>query len=172
MFDTIFGLPVHALVVHAVVILMPLAAVTVLGAVAVPRFRLWAGPLPLLLSVVATALVPVATLSGAELERRRNAFQSPAVQTHSALGDLMIWWGIGLVLMAAALYWWHRQTKASGTRASSARSSTTTREPAKPLGIAIMVVTAAVAVGALVHIVRIGDSGARAVWGTTVQTTN
>jgi hypothetical protein len=167
MFDTIFGLPVHALVVHAVVILMPLAAVTVLAAVVVPRFRRWAGPMPLLLSVVATALVPVATNSGGELESRLGAQLVPAVQKHAALGDLMIWWGLGLVLVAGALYWWHRQT-----RDSSNRSTANRRDQPKPLGIAILIVTAAVALGALVHVVRVGDAGTRAVWEEKVASTN
>ena len=165
MFDTIFGLPFHPLVVHGVVVLMPLAAVSVLAAAAVPRFRRWAGPLPLLLSIGATALVPVATLSGRKFETRLGAQLVPAVQKHSALGDLMIWWGLGLVLLAGALYWWHRMTRGSSNR------SRATREPAKPLGIAIMVVAAAVALGALVHVVRVGDAGTRAVWEDTVART-
>ena len=44
--STIFGLPVHPLLVHATVVFVPLAVAMVVLAVLVPRFRVWAGPLP------------------------------------------------------------------------------------------------------------------------------
>lgn len=43
MFDTIFGLPLHPLVVHATEVIVPLAAVLVVLTAAWPRFRRWAG---------------------------------------------------------------------------------------------------------------------------------
>ena len=42
MLDTIFGLPVHPLVVHATTVIVPSAAVAVLLAAVWPRFRRWA----------------------------------------------------------------------------------------------------------------------------------
>ena len=82
MFETIFGLPVHVLVIHAVVVLMPLASLSVLVSAFWPRFRRWAGPLPLILSVVATALVPVATQSGDWLAQTIGAIRTrPSVPT-------------------------------------------------------------------------------------------
>lgn len=36
---TVFGLPAHPLVVHAVVVLLPLAAVAAIAAALVPRWR-------------------------------------------------------------------------------------------------------------------------------------
>lgn len=44
--STIFGLPLHPLLVYATVVFVPLAALLVILAVTVPRFRTWAGPLP------------------------------------------------------------------------------------------------------------------------------
>ncbi|MDH5279339.1 MAG: hypothetical protein OEW53_09900, partial [Actinomycetota bacterium] len=58
--DTIGDVPVHPLVVHAVVVLLPLAALGVLVLVVVPRWRPTFAPLVLGVTVVATALVPVA----------------------------------------------------------------------------------------------------------------
>jgi formate hydrogenlyase subunit 3/multisubunit Na+/H+ antiporter MnhD subunit len=158
MFDTIFGLPVHPLVIHAVVVLLPLASVAVLAAAFWPKFRRWAGPLPLITSVVATVLVPVATESGESLEQRLGAGSNPLVLKHEALGDLMIYWSIGLVVAAALVYWWHWQTK----RADSSH------QPKQALVIAIMVIAAIAGVGTLVHVIRVGDAGARAVWASTV----
>src|SRR3954454_11857263 len=70
MFDTIFGLPVHPLLVHATVVIVPAAVLAVALAAAWRPFRLWAGYLPLLLSVAGLVLVPLSTSSGESLERR------------------------------------------------------------------------------------------------------
>jgi len=61
MFDTIFDLPVHPLVVHATVVALPAAALAVGLAAVLPRFRRWAGLLPLALASAALVLVPVTT---------------------------------------------------------------------------------------------------------------
>ena len=70
MFDTIGGLPVHALVVHAVVVLGPLSALLLLGYALKPRWRTglrW----PTLALTAASALSAwVATSSGESLEHR------------------------------------------------------------------------------------------------------
>lgn len=161
MFDTIFGLPMHALVIHAVVVFLPLASVSVLAAAFWPKFRRWAGPLPLIVSVLATIMVPVATQSGEAFQARLNAGENAAVNQHAALGNLMIWWSIGLVIAAAAVYWLHMQAK-------KASVSGTTARPSQGLVIAIMVLAAVASVGTLVHVARVGDAGARAAWAFTV----
>ena len=70
MLDTVFGLPVHPLLVHATVVIVPLAALAVLLAAVWPRFRAWAGWGPLALAVAAVVLAPLSTSSGEELEHR------------------------------------------------------------------------------------------------------
>ena len=75
MFDTVLGLPVHALVVHAVVVLVPLAAA---GLVVVALRPSWRGGATLRvrwcsLATAGLAMVPVATQSGTRLEDRLNA---------------------------------------------------------------------------------------------------
>lgn len=64
MFDTVFGLPLHTLVVHAVVVLVPLAALGTVAIAAVPAWRARFGVPVLLLTVAAVASVPVAVQSG------------------------------------------------------------------------------------------------------------
>ena len=44
--ETVFGLPIHPLIVHATVVVVPTAALVLVLAVLLPRFRAWAGPLP------------------------------------------------------------------------------------------------------------------------------
>ncbi len=70
MFDTIAGLPVHALVVHAVVVLGPLAALMLLAYALRPTWRTGLRWPTLLLSAVAAASAFVATQSGEALEER------------------------------------------------------------------------------------------------------
>ena len=70
MFDTILGLPLHPLVVHAVIVFMPLAA---LGAVLMAARRSWNlkyGWLVLICAFVATGSAFVAKESGEKLGSR------------------------------------------------------------------------------------------------------
>ena len=48
MLDTIFGLPLHPLIVHATVVIVPTATLLVALAAILPKFRAWAGPVPAL----------------------------------------------------------------------------------------------------------------------------
>lgn len=156
MFDTAFGLPLHPLVVHLVVVFLPLAAITVLLAAVYPRFRRWAGPLPLAITVIGTAAVPVATQSGEALEHT-GLGASPLVRTHAELGDMMLYWALGLLVAAAAVYWLHLKT----------RTADSNRKPSQALVAGIAVLAAVTAIGTGVHIYRVGDSGATAVWSGT-----
>jgi uncharacterized membrane protein len=152
MFDLVNGLPVHPLVVHAVVVLLPLA---VLGTVAIavrPAWRRRYGHLVVACAAVATALIPLATSSGEALERRVGG---PGI--HAQLGDQLIWVAVPLLVLALVLVVLdRRRTTAAG---SSARSGPVT-------AVAVLAVVAALACG--VQVYRVGDSGARAAWGDRV----
>ena len=159
MFDTVAGLPLHPLVVHAVEVIVPLAALAVLLAAVWPRFRRWAYALPLLLALAALVLVPIATQSGEALEERVG--ESGAVEVHSHLAETLLPWVIGLAVVAAVLFamtWRARRGETGGTR------------PAVPGAVVLVLVVASVLVstGTIVQAVRIGHSGATAVWGSTV----
>ncbi|WP_111768690.1 DUF2231 domain-containing protein [Nakamurella deserti] len=151
MFETIDGIPFHPLIVHAVVALMPLASILVLLDAVWPRFRRTVGPLPLVSAVLATISVPFATSSGEYLQGAIGAAENPLVQHHQALGDLMLYWGLGLVVAAGLLFVVRRRV-AGGSGA---------RRVVLPVAVALAV---AVSVATMVHIYRVGDSGARAVW--------
>lgn len=158
MFDTAFGLPLHPLVVHLVVVFLPLAAVAVVLAAVWPKFRRWAGPLPLGLAVIGTAAVPVATQAGKALANGTQLGSLPLVQTHAGLGENMIWWALGLLVAAAAVFWLHLKTRAADSN----------RKPSQALVAGIAVLAAVTAVGTVVHVYRTGDSGATAVWDGVV----
>ena len=151
--DNIFGLPVHPLIVHATVVVVPSAALAVALYALWPRFRAWSGWGPLALAVAAVVLTPLSTSSGESLEHRVG--HSALVEKHSHLADLLIWWVVPLALLAAVLYWWHRTDAAA--RPTAVRA-------------AIAVLPVAVAVGTLVQVVLIGHSGAESAWGDTPST--
>ncbi len=156
MFDTVFGLPMHPLVVHGAVVFLPLAALAVTVAAFWPRFRRWAGPTPLILSVIAAVLVPVATQSGEALANA-GAGGSALVATHAELGDAMIYWAGFLLVAAVLVYWLHLKTRAADSN----------RAPGQAIVVGIIVLAVAASAGTLVHVFRVGDSGARAVWEGT-----
>ena len=152
MFDLVNGLPVHPLVVHGVVVLLPLA---VLGTIAIavrPAWRLTHGPLVVACAAVATALLPVATSSGEALERHVG---DPG--DHAELGDQLIWFAVPLLVLVLALVLLERR-RAAGRPAIGPSSLTVV--------VAGLAVVAAVVTG--VQVYRVGDSGARAAWGDQV----
>jgi hypothetical protein len=169
-FDTIFGLPVHALVVHATVVVVPSAALAVALAAGWPRFRRWAGFLPLLLSALATVLVPVSTSSGEALERRVG--HSDLVEKHAHLADGLLLPVLILLVAAVALYWVH--LKESTDAGPLAVVVERTGGPGRP-GTAVMAAATVIAIlGAgwtVVQVARIGHSGAEAAWSDVVANT-
>lgn len=146
MFDLINGLPLHPLVVHAVVVLLPLAIVGAVTLAFVPRWRRTYGPLVAGVAAAATALIPVATSSGEALERHVG---DPG--RHAALGDQLIWFALPLLVFVVVLVWLDRRAP---TRVGLLRVVTT------------LVVVAGLAAG--VQTYRVGDSGARAAWADQV----
>jgi uncharacterized membrane protein len=151
LFDLINGVPWHPLVVHAVVVLLPLAILGTILIAARPPWRATYGPLVVLLAAAATVLMPVATSSGESLERRVGA---PGQHAH--LGDQLIWFTLPLLVLIVALVVLDRR---DGRRGASKGHALTT-------AVAALAVVAAIASG--VQVYRVGDSGARAVWGDRV----
>lgn len=150
MFDTIAGLPLHPLVVHATEVIVPGAALAVLLAATWSRFRRWSGPLPLGLALASLVLVPVTTQSGQALERRVG--ESSLIEIHSGLAEGLLPWVIGLVVVAGATVWWNRGER----RAGAARTP-------RWVGIALIAAAVTATGGMTVRAIRIGHSGATAV---------
>jgi len=152
MFDTVLGLPVHPLVVHAVVVLVPLSALGVVAISLVPRWRERYGVLVLLLSTAALVMVPVATRSGERLEERIDAGGVVArqIEDHQEVADLVLWPTIAMWVLAGLLVLLTRRRRA-GTAAAL---------------VAGLAVVAALLAGATV--VRAGHLGSTAVWSCTI----
>lgn len=148
---TVFGLPLHPLIVHATVVVVPLAAIAVLLATIWPRFSRWASWGPLAAAVLAVILVPITTSSGESLEHMLP--HSDLIERHARLADGLLPWVIVMLVGAAGMFW---------SQLSSSRPQLWTL--ARPVVILFMVVATVGAVGCLIEVVRIGHSGAAAAW--------
>ena len=165
MFDLINGLPIHPLVVHAVVVLLPLACIGTLAIALRPTLRARYGVLVVACAAAATVLIPVATSSGEALQNRVGS-----AGEHAEMGDQLIWFALPMLALSLALVWMDRRQRSDSTAAAS-------QTPAVPAAAtksrsAIRVVVALAVVAALatsVQVFRVGDSGARAAWGTRIQ---
>lgn len=153
--NTIGGLPVHPLVVHAVVVLVPLAVLLLVAALVSRRVRQRAGIATPLLATVALAFVPVAKESGEQLQHRLP--ESDVIRAHAELGDTLLPWMLGVTVTAWALWWLTR-------RDPVAREGSGNHPRRGGAFIAVVVLAAVASIGTAVQVVRIGDTGARAVW--------
>lgn len=156
MFDQINGLPVHALVLHAAVIFVPLLAIGAIVYALVARWRPKIGWAVVLLSVAAPASALVAKLSGSELYERllaqgMSGTGKEILDDHMGYGDLTFWFSLALGVVSLAMVF------------LTLRRTTPLPRAAELGGAAVMVVLAALS-GYYVFLT--GDSGATAVWGT------
>jgi hypothetical protein len=154
MFDTFRGLPVHALVVHAVVVLVPLAAFGLILVAVRPSWRRAYAPVVALLATAGLVLVPVATRSGHRLKERLNAggIVARQIKDHQDMGSLLIWPTLVMWILAVALVVLDRR------RGGSTRLTTLVA------GLAVLSALATIAQVAIV-----GELGSRAVWSCTIQ---
>ncbi|GAB7071201.1 hypothetical protein H7J06_18370 [Mycobacterium hodleri] len=151
--STFQGLPAHILLVHFIVILAPLTAILAIVCALWPRARGHLTWLVLVLAAVTTILTPLTTDAGEWLEHRTHP--TDLLHTHAELGDTMLYFSIGLLVVAVLLAVVHVRERRE--------------QPLKPLitwAIAAAVVIASIAT--TVQVYRIGDSGARSAWGDKV----
>jgi uncharacterized membrane protein len=149
-FDTIGGLPVHALVVHASVVLLPLNG---LGAVLISLKPAWArrfGIIVVLVGLVALVSTVVAKESGERLAARVGL-----PEPHAELGDRLPLFAAVLFVLVTIL--WLIDRGIPGNR----------RRPVWVMGLAALVVV--VSIITIWWTFRVGDSGARAVWEPILQ---
>lgn len=149
------GLPLHPLVVHAVVVLGPLAALTGLAYAFVPRWR-WLLRWPLVVLAVVTAVATlVAVAAGEDLLAARPEL-APIVEDHEEAGETLRIAALAFVVVAGLGAW-----ALGGTSAlASGKGARETR-----FAVPVMVLLAVASVALLVTLYLAGDSGARAVWG-------
>ena len=155
--ETVFGLPTHAIVVHATVVLLPLAALMVLLHAFWPEARRRLGVVTPVVAGIALLLVPLATQSGESLEH--TVGETALVERHAELADGMLPWAIGLFAVSVGLWLLDRRRAVP----------TSVAEP-RWLPIVASVLAVVAVVGTVQQIVRVGHAGAEATWSGVVQT--
>jgi len=164
---TLNGLPAHALLVHAVIVLVPLTAVLLVLTTLWPAARQRLAIANAVLATVTLAAVPLTTEAGDWLEH--HVQRSALVSQHTQLGDTLLPWAGGLFLVAVAVA--ARELLRTRLRSTAHGPGTAAATELRRLPIGGKAVTAALAalaivvgVGAVVDTYLIGDSGARAAW--------
>ncbi len=141
------GLPLHPLVVHAVVVFVPLAAVLGLAFAFLPKWRSRLAWPTAAGGVVALVLTQVAIMSGEDLQESRRLV-SPLIDQHQEWGLRLRLATIVFAVLAVGAAWISRRPKYAGVAVNVAVG---------------LVALAAVAVAVLAFLT--GEAGARAVWG-------
>lgn len=167
---TVGGLPAHILLVHAVVVLVPLTAVLIVLVTVWPAARARLTVASAVVAVLTLISVPLTTDAGEWLER--HVQRTVLVRAHTQLGDTMLPWAIGLAVVALAVL--ARELLAArgtglvaggeGPGAARTASGRGARLGGRAVSIGLAVVAVIVAVGSMVTVYEIGDSGSRAAW--------
>lgn len=154
----IAGLPLHPLVVHAAIVLTPLAALSAVVFAVLPKWRYLSRWPTALLTIGALVAVWAARLSGNSLTEARPELRQ-LVRTHEARGSELSLLMIGFTVVVAAGFWGLGGISGflSGAGARETRAAVLDKV------LPVLLVLAAVLV--LVWVFRTGDAGARAVWG-------
>jgi hypothetical protein len=145
---TISGLPAHVLLVHGVVVLVPLTAALEMLCALWPAARQRLVWLVFALALITTVLTPITASAGGWLYDQEHHHHA-ILDIHADRGSSMIYFSIALLVVAAVLAVLHR------------------REVRTAASVAVAVVAILVGVASIVQIVRVGESGAQAVWGST-----
>ncbi len=149
---TIFGLPAHALLVHAIVVLAPLTALLEILCALWPPARRRLVWLNLAFAAGVVVLTPLTTRAGQWLYNQQSE-HAPILETHGQRGQWMIYLAVALLAVAVVAAVQHRIESRSP-------------EPKRALAVTVAVLAVVVGVSTIVGVVRIGDAGAQAVWGT------
>lgn len=152
----IAGLPAHILLIHAVVVLAPIAGLAVIAYAAAPR---WRGYLAWPLGVLSLGLVPLSLITaeaGEQLEEARPS--SALIREHAEQGDLLKAVSVVFfVVVAAMLVASHEPIGRRFAFLGSLRTNRAVR-------IALLVVAAAAGAFFVYQSIITGHSGAASVW--------
>ena len=161
------GLPLHPLVVHAAVVLVPLAALAGWALAFVPSWRWLSRWVALASAVGATVAVVVARLTGEQLLEDRPFLTSAesavrdTLETHEDRAGVLLVVVVALALVVLVAFW----ALPAPTGLASGRLDHTGAGAAW-LAPTLTVALLALGAAALVMVALTGDAGSRAVWGS------
>ena len=161
---TVDGIPAHPLVIHAVVVLLPLAAVGTLLVVASPVWRRQLGVWVLLLALAGVAAVPVAQLTGSQLAASFGG-GGPLVAEHAMRASTLLPPAlIFLALLAATVFLGRRADAAVDDGPGAAHSVATRTGTSQRVTTIVGVLAALAGIVVIGLVVWIGHAGSVAVW--------
>ena len=174
MFEKVFGLPAHPLVVHAAVVLVPIAVLAAFAYVLVPRLRPKVGWVLALSAVSGAGAAVVAAETGDRLAKYLGG--SEAINEHGGFGLDTRNMAVLLAVVAVVLLVVDRirnNRRSQAPRYDERDQWSMVGEPPgnssgstvlTVVSVVLMVAMLAAAVGAAVSVVRAGDTGARMTW--------
>jgi hypothetical protein len=151
------GLPLHILLVHAVVVMLPAAALFTAATMVWPWARRRLGLVTPVLGLLTPALVILTQRAGEWLLLR--VANTPAIVAHANDGRTLLPWAWGLCGASLAAWLWHRLS----VRQRLARKVGRGWGRAATILVAAAVLFACA--GVLADVAVIGEAGSRAVWG-------
>ncbi len=175
---TVNGVPLHPLVVHAVVVLLPLAVIGTIGIAVWPAMRRHFALAVLAVGVVAGLAVPLAAISGEQFRNELGAQQ--LVRQHQHYAKVLLVWTFFFVVILIVMVVLDLARRLGPEQAAGSAESTTRFERsvgrfvpvalreqvqllrrAQPV-LSVLSVALALVVG--YYTFKTGDSGAKAVW--------
>jgi len=152
--NTLFGLPAHPLIVHAAVVLLPIAAIGLIVVALVRRWRRHYAPVIFAVALAATIAVGLAQQSGESLEGEVQ--RTEQLEEHTEQGESVLPWAIAVTIISAAV------AAEPFVRDRLGRVS-------PRIVAAVLITTSVVAgMGATWTVIDVGHSGATSVWHDAV----
>jgi Predicted membrane protein (DUF2231) len=177
---TVNGLPFHPLMVHAVVVLVPLAVIGTIGIALWPAMRRHFALAVLVIGIVGGLSVPVAMASGSDFRARLGAAQ--LVRTHQAFAHKLLYWTFAFVVVMVVLDLARRLGPVQASLGTAPAEALQTTRFERGVGRVIpealrnqvqflrraqpvmSVLSVALAIVVAYYCYKTGDSGAKAVW--------
>lgn len=157
MFDTFLGLPLHVLLLHLTVVLIPLAAVVTAAVVCWPPWRRALGAPLVGVNAALLVLTFVTVQSGQQLQNRFRRIGDASVprDNHETFGRALLWIVLALALATLLAWLLSRRAGLSGFPRAAAGA-----------------VVAGLAVASIVLAVLAGHTGSSSHWENFVENTN
>jgi uncharacterized membrane protein len=146
LFGSVAGLPLHPLVIHAAIVLIPLAAISALVMSYLPSFSRRYGKVTLVIALVAQTSLFLAKVTGEAFEE----ILDKDVGNHAELGEIAPF--ITLPMVALIYLRWRLDRSGANIGSPWVRRLTS---------LALIVASLA----SIVIVVLVGHSGAESVWG-------
>ena len=166
----VFGLPAHVLLVHAVVVLVPLACLAVVLHAVWPTARSRLGIVTPGLALVSLVLVPITTNAGEYLQDHQSITSQTIlakINKHEQLGNQLLYYAIPLFVLAVGVWVLGRYRDGAVVPGIAAERTAVRAVPGWLTGV-VAVAAVALGVATTIQLYRIGDAGAHAVWDGTL----